>query len=63
MLHWTPGARPEDGIWAKYWYHNLHKSSGFARYHPKKIPVPDHIWPLYEECQAIYDRLLKYALR
>ena len=29
MLHWEAGARPEDGSWSKYWYSNIHKSTGF----------------------------------
>lgn len=30
MLHWPPGPRPEDGVWACHWYGAVHRSTGFA---------------------------------
>ena len=60
---WPAGARPEDGIWAQYWYHNLHRSTGFAQYRPKDEAVPDHIMPLYDACRIIYDKLYPYIIR
>jgi hypothetical protein len=30
MLHWHPGPRAEDGIWARHWYGAVHRSTGFA---------------------------------
>ena len=30
MLSWDRGGIKEDGIWAKYWYENVHKSQGFT---------------------------------
>ena len=29
MLSWDRGGIKEDGIWAKFWYENVHKSHGF----------------------------------
>ena len=31
MLSWDRGGIKEDGVWAKYWYENVHKSQGFIR--------------------------------
>lgn len=31
MLHWKPGPRKEDGIWAKYWYERVHASTGWEK--------------------------------
>ena len=31
MLSWNRGGIKEDGVWAKYWYENVHKSQGFIR--------------------------------
>jgi hypothetical protein len=28
MLHWAPGPKPYDGVWAPWWYANTHKSTG-----------------------------------
>ncbi len=61
MLRWTPGARPEDGYWAKYWYTNIHKSSGFIPYHPKTTSFPEKLKPLLEECMPFYEKLVRLA--
>lgn len=57
MLSWKKGGRPEDGVWAKYWYHNVHDSTGFKPYRPKKDPFPEELIPLLDECLPIYQRL------
>jgi len=62
MLQWQPGARPEDGCWAKYWYHNVHQSTGFLPYQPKTEVFPDHLYPILKECQYYYKKLLELAL-
>jgi hypothetical protein len=63
MLHWPAGPKPEDGVWAKYWYHQVHQSSGFAPYKPKTEPFPARLRPLLEECRPYYERMLAYAIR
>ena len=62
MLTWEAGPRPEDGIWAKYWYHAVHKSTGFAPYTPKK-EFPERLLPLLEECKPWYDKLYGDAIQ
>ncbi len=62
MLAWPVGPKPEDGVWAKYWYKNVHASSTFAPYKPKTEPFPEHLRPLLEVCAPLYDRLKTYAL-
>ncbi|MFA0964472.1 sulfotransferase family protein [Roseivirga sp. BDSF3-8] len=62
MLHWQAGARPEDGSWAKYWYGNVHKSTGFGQYSPKTGSFPPHLEPLLQECLPYYKTLEKLAL-
>jgi hypothetical protein len=62
MLQWEAGPRPEDGVWAKYWYANVHRSTGFQPYVPKTAPFPVHLKPLLAECQPYYARLAKHAL-
>ena len=60
MLTWEPNPRPEDGVWARHWYHNVQKSSGFSPYRPKTEPFPERLFPLLEECTPYYQSL--YAL-
>ena len=31
MLSWDRGGIKEDGVWAKYWYENVHYSEGFLK--------------------------------
>lgn len=62
MLAWKPGARPEDGIWAKHWYHAVHKSSGFSPY-VRKQGFPDALGNLLAECKPWYDKLYAQAIR
>lgn len=62
MLSWETGPRIEDGIWAKHWYTNIHKSDGFQKYIPKSEAFPEHLKPLLEEAKPIYETLKKIAL-
>jgi len=62
MLSWPEGPKPEDGVWAKHWYKNVHASSTFAPYTPKTAPFPGHLKPLLEVCTPPYAKLLPYAL-
>lgn len=62
MLRWPPGPKPEDGAWAKYWYANVHASTGFSPYTQSTKPFPDHLKPLLEACEPLYERLLQYAI-
>ncbi len=63
MLSWPPGPRPEDGIWAPYWYKNVHRSSGFLPYKAKKAPFPPRLEPLLGECKPHYAALAAVAIR
>lgn len=62
MLSWEEGPKPEDGVWAPHWYHNVHRSTGFARYQPKDGEFPPHLRPLLAECTPLYERLLEWAI-
>ena len=62
MLSWPTGPKPEDGVWAKYWYKNVHGSSTFAPYRPKTAPFPERLEPLLAQCTPLYDELKVYAL-
>jgi hypothetical protein len=66
MLHWAPGPRPEDGVWAPHWYDGVHRSTGFERYRPARTPLPERARPLLqsllEECLPYYERLRRHAI-
>ena len=63
MLSWKAGTRPEDGVWAKHWYKNVHKSRGFEPYRAKSAPFPAELEPLLAECRPHYDALSRVAIR
>ena len=62
MLHWRAGPRPEDGIWAKHWYHAVHRSTGFSAY-VHKDSFPERLEPLLAECVPWYEKLFDHAIR
>jgi hypothetical protein len=62
MLSWPPGPRATDGVWAKYWYDAVVKSTTFQPYRPKDDPVPPHLAGLLEQAEAIYRRLHEHRL-
>ncbi len=63
LLSWPEGPKPEDGVWAKHWYHSVHKSTTFAEYKAKESPFPEFLTPLLEECMPFYETLYARALK
>jgi hypothetical protein len=62
MLHWRPGLRTTDGVWAKFWYTKVAESTTFNKYIRKDVEVPKHLMPLLVDCEKIYDRLYSHRL-
>ncbi len=63
MLQWQKGAIPEDGVWAKYWYKNVHASSGFKPYKASMEAIPTEYESLWQKCKPYYDFLYNCALK
>jgi len=63
MLRWRQGPKPEDGVWAKYWYGNVHQSTGFEKQATSDRVLPEILIPLYNESKKYYDLLYQYSLR
>lgn len=62
MLAWPAGPKPEDGVWAEYWYHRLHATTGFEPHVPKSDTVPDHLEDTLAILEECYRRLRPYAI-
>ncbi|MFT3920997.1 MAG: hypothetical protein QM778_00540 [Myxococcales bacterium] len=63
MLSWPPGPRSTDGVWAKHWYGEVEKSTGFRPYQPKQIDLPPRLEALAAECLPHYEALYEHRLR
>lgn len=57
MLSWPPGPRDSDGVWGRYWYENVWRSTGFGPYRPPSGSLPSHLAALAEQCRPFYERL------
>jgi hypothetical protein len=62
MLHWPAGPRPEDGIWAKHWYANVHQSTHFLPPDAHSVQVPAHLRAVYEAALLYYDQLREHLI-
>ena len=63
MLHWPPGPRPSDGVWAPHWYAAVERSTGFAPYRERQPQLSDFQWELADQCKAHYERVAKHRLK
>ena len=63
MLSWSAGPRPEDGVWAKHWYANVHRSTGFQRQATSSRPFPEHCLELLNEAKPLYEQMFSHAIK
>ncbi|HMQ47634.1 MAG TPA: hypothetical protein PKA00_05765 [Saprospiraceae bacterium] len=63
MLSWSPGSRPEDGVWAKYWYASVHQSTGFQPYIPQEYALSPELEKLAEACLPYYQQLYQASIK
>ncbi len=62
MLEWEAGKRETDGVWAEHWYASVEKSTVFMPYREDDTPIPEHLKPLLDECQDLYDQMAQYCI-
>ena len=64
MLSWPPGLRETDGIWAKHWYAEVAKSTGFQKSAPGKTAVvPERLRGVCDRAREYYERLYRHRLK
>ena len=62
MLKWSKGPKKADGIWAKYWYKNVHMSNGFHNYKTKEIKLSPKNERLAKDCEKYYNFLFSKSI-
>ena len=62
MLSWPPGRRNTDGVWAKYWYDAVERSTGFESPRETKTELAPELEGLARLCQPFYDELAQHRL-
>lgn len=62
MLSWPPGLRETDGIWAKHWYGEVTRTTGFRPMSGRPAEVPSHLRTVHEAAMEIYRELRQHRL-
>lgn len=60
MLSWPAGSRSSDGVWAKYWYDAVNRSTGFAPYQAREVKLSADLQRLADACRPHYEKLHVY---
>jgi len=63
MLHWPPGRRASDGVWAPYWYAAVEASTGFEPWRARDCRLTDDSARVAAAVRPAYRRLFEYRLR
>lgn len=61
MLHWPPGPRASDGVWAPHWYHAVWASTGFEPWRPRTPVLDDAGRRVADACRPAYEKLRAFA--
>jgi len=63
MLHWPPGPRASDGVWASHWYAHVWESTGFEPAASREIRLSAIGTSVADACMPHYRRLHAQRLR
>jgi hypothetical protein len=63
MLRWPAGGRAEDGVWARFWYDRIHKSTGWEPASSGHLPaVSAQLSEVHAACLPYYAKLIESSL-
>jgi hypothetical protein len=63
MLHWPPGRRASDGVWAPHWYGAVEASTGFEAWRERRPQLNASPRTVADACRAPYLRLRAHRLQ
>jgi Sulfotransferase domain len=62
MLHWPPGPRASDGIWAPHWYASVWQSTGFEAWRQRSSSLSGAALRAADEARPWYEQLYQHRL-
>lgn len=62
MLSWEPGPKPENGVWAQYWYRRTHESTGFGAPRRRELDLTAEQAAVARAARPLYEQLAAHAL-
>jgi hypothetical protein len=63
MLSWPAGPRDTDGVWARHWYDQVWRSTGFGPYRERAAGLPPELRGLAERCLPYYEEMSAHRIR
>ncbi len=63
MLSWPAGPRDSDGVWGKYWYDSVWRSTGFAPYRERSYDLGAREAEIAAQARPYYERLYQHRLQ
>lgn len=63
MLSWPEGPKSYDGVWAPFWYVNVHRSRAFTTPAEHSHEIPAGLETLCRQAASCYEKLLPFALK
>ena len=63
MLSWPAGPRDSDGVWGKYWYDSVWKSTGFAPYRENRPQLDAKQEKIAQQAFPYYAQLYRFRLK
>jgi hypothetical protein len=62
MLAWPSGPRDTDGVWAKHWYADVLRSTGFEPWRPRTGELGAELARVHAACVPLYEALARHRL-
>jgi hypothetical protein len=62
MLAWPAGPRDTDGVWAKHWYADVLRSTGFEPWRPRAGELGPELARVHAACVPLYEVLARNRL-
>ncbi|MEO8200208.1 MAG: HAD family hydrolase [Gemmatimonadota bacterium] len=62
MLSWPAGRRETDGVWAKYWYDAVERSTGFEPFQAKHVDLEPGLLAVADQCRGYYETLAAHRI-